>query len=181
MIYYLQHIIMFRFLIRYRALVFLLLTLVMIVNAGVFLKSEILYSENTFNGFKIPKENPFSEVLVDDIPLQNINERNIVPSVVFANVQRLYRNEELFKIIVSFGGEYEDMVSIYFYEEGVLVKNEKKIKKYFAGRWSENFSEDDFTLDIRKFVFNPNNLLWTDEERSILEDAAYYKTVEKGF
>lgn len=97
-------------------------------------------------------------------------ESTEIYKLAIIDLSRYYENGNIRKIVVNFDGERENMKSEYFYWEDKLFYVQKTKYIYKEAKWSDNFSEENKSIEIDKFYFLGNNLIKHVNENKVSQN-----------
>ena len=82
-----------------------------------------------------------------------------------ARITKFYDGEDLAKLVVTFEGDREQLVSHYYFRQGKLFFVDKLKTIYHRPKWHHEFDATNTSIDKNRFYFNDDTLLkWVDAE-----------------
>lgn len=107
-------------------------------------------------------------------------ESNEIYRLAIVNLIRYYDNDEIKKAIVKFNGDRQDLISEYYYKNGVLIFVFKTQIDYEKPKWSDDFNEADKKVLENRFYFNGEKLIkWIDFNKETVDLTAIDSTLRE--
>lgn len=79
--------------------------------------------------------------------------------LAIANMTKFLEDDKPVKIVVTFDGDREDLVSAYYFREGSLFFVDKSKTIYHKPKWHDEFEESDKSILRNRFYFKSDSLL----------------------
>ena len=101
----------------------------------------------------------YSKKEFKDVFTDGVVEATGVHNMAMANAIKYYKGNEVQKVVITYLGQYSDLVSEYYYREGELFFVKSSKKSYEKDKSSDDFDKMEYKLVVNNYYFSNKKMI----------------------